>query len=710
MPQQLLRESIQQSEGSAPAVQAAALLHCARVMTQFDKVTADQLLERGITVTQSLSDDDERSLLLEEFPSIAAGTNPKRAIELYESLEKKDWSSSDRLLFSMLGHRHIAEAVAYLTSPNVSANFSYNALTNAMADCGEDGDAQRTLLRSAMNAIMREPGEMNGFGSQSFLQVLNYFWMLLPNEEMKTFLHSFVRRVLDEPDQKGNSKLRGADGREVHFNSMQQQTLFHVFGPLRHIDPEFAESVRQTHSELAKAAAIYPYGPFGVTASAEPPKPAPKMRHCSPEKAMEWDFINFRRLPVAEWLKTTWEESFSQAMTFLTVDTKPGNPNLHPHEVWPSTQEFRVLMYKAGRYEGRNAAKRLDRIPNPDVRLLAKIELIAGIVGLPQLGGTSRAPRPIEDSPAMQRAKSSQAFTTLNLAALPIRWEGKGPARRVHTEFAACDAHRSKWGQVLRRETALFRRDGQLEESRGSLSDLVCAYDADGRLVSIEISGEDGPKRFLCIYDNNSRLVRVEQTRNETTQIVSSGPIGTAAHWGGGFSTTVFSYAVTPAGFRTDSAIALSIEYDGNGRPVVLSYTLDRGMQSLTKREWDAHGRLISENSRTEFPEAEFEMPSTDLRYEYDSRGRCTSMRTEFGEDHSSGSTFLYDDHDNIVEANSRTHDSRFEYSYDRQGNWTERVTWIWNQAKAEYFKETVERRHIDYFPAKDSAESDTPD
>jgi hypothetical protein len=540
--------------------------------------------------------------------------------------------------------------------------------------------------------------------------MLNHFWMLLPNEEMKTFLHSMVRRALDERDKKVNSNLRGVEGREVHFNSMQQQTLFHVFGPLRHIDPEFAESLIQTRSELAKAVAIYPYGPFGVTASSEPPKPAPKMRDCSPEKAMEWDFINFRWLPVVEWLKTTWEESFSQAMTLLTVDTKPGNPNLNPHEVWPSTQEFRVLMYKAGRYEGRDAAKRLDRIPNPDVRLLAKIELIAGTVGLPQLGGTSRAPRRIEDSPAMQRAKSSEAFTSLNLAALAIRWEGKGPARRVHTEFAAFDAHRSQWGLVLRRETALFRRDGQLEESRGSLSDLVCAYDADGRLVSIEVSGEDGPRRFLCNYDNNSRLVRVEQTRDETIPIVSSGPIGTAAHWGGGFSNSVYSFVVTPAGFRMDRAIALSIEYDSNGRPVVLSYTLNGGMQCLTKREWDTNGRLISENSRTDFPGAGFEMPSTGLRYEYDSRGRYTSMRTEFGEDYSTASTFLYDDRDNIVEANSRTHGSRFEYAYDRQGNWTERVTWIWNQAKAEYFKETVERRHIDYFPAKDSAGSDTSD
>jgi len=168
MPQQLLREAIQRAERSAPAVQAAALVHCARVMTKFDKVTADQLLERGITVTQSLS-HDECSLLLEEFPSIAAGTNPRRAIELYELLEKKE-SGSDRLLFAMLGHGHISEAVTYLSSPNLGANFPYSALLNAMADCGDDPDARRTLLRSAMKAIEKNPGGTDSFGGHSFVR------------------------------------------------------------------------------------------------------------------------------------------------------------------------------------------------------------------------------------------------------------------------------------------------------------------------------------------------------------------------------------------------------------------------------------------------------------------------------------------------------------------------------------------------------------
>src|SRR5262249_43995702 len=121
MPQQLLREAIQQAEGSAPVVQAAALAHCARVMTKFDNIAANQLLERAVHLTHSLA-SDERSLLLEEFPSIAAGINPALAIELLESLEKKEWGSN-RLLFAMLEHGHISEAVTYLTNPSLGAAF-----------------------------------------------------------------------------------------------------------------------------------------------------------------------------------------------------------------------------------------------------------------------------------------------------------------------------------------------------------------------------------------------------------------------------------------------------------------------------------------------------------------------------------------------------------------------------------------------------------
>ena len=693
MPQQLLLEVLRQAEQSAPAIQAAASVHCARVMAKFDKQSAEQLLDRGISLAQSLS-PDERSILLEEFPSVVAGTNPNRAVELFMSLEQAEWEP-DRLLFAMLAHGHIAEAVEYLSSSRFGANFPFGALMNALADCRDNRDAQRAMLRSAMKAIEKKERGTQGFGGHSFRQVFNLYWTLLPAAEAKAFVRALVQRTLDEEDETGSSRF-GGHRREVRFTSMQQQRLFEFFGPLRHLDLPLAESLLATHAELAEAVEICPYGPFDMSDSLELPVTAPRMEACLPAEAMEWDFRSARWIPVAEWMNTSWENAFSRAMASLDVDTKPRMPNRHPHEVWPSTQEFRLLMYKAGRYEGRDAAARVDRIPHPDVRLLAKIELIAGTVGLPQLGGGSRPPRPIEDSHAMQIAKASQVFTALNLAALPIRWEGKGLAREVQIEFAAWDGDRSQGGLPLRRETSLFRRDGQLEQARGTLLDLTCRYDDNARLLSIEASGEDAPRRFLCSYDDNARLVRVQKTQ-EGKRKESADSFSASAHWGG-FSNSVLESVSTSRGFRVDSASGVDIEYNSHGKPITLAYMRDGDLLCRMKRKWDANGRLLSETNQPNFPEADFEVPSTKLHYEYDSRGICTSMRTDFGEGHTFDSTFLYDDRDNMIELNSSEHHQRFEYTYDPQGNWTARVTWNWDKPEAKYVEAGIERRRIEYF------------
>jgi hypothetical protein len=44
-------------------------------------------------------------------------------------------------------------------------------------------------------------------------------------------------------------------------------------------------------------------------------------------------------------------------------------------------------MYRAGISRGREARVYLDRIPDPDVCLLAEIEFIAALTGLPEISG-----------------------------------------------------------------------------------------------------------------------------------------------------------------------------------------------------------------------------------------------------------------------------------------------------------------------------------
>lgn len=63
------------------------------------------------------------------------------------------------------------------------------------------------------------------------------------------------------------------------------------------------------------------------------------------------------------------------------------SPNEAPKECWLSARECRNILFKAGQHQGLAGEKYLDRIPNPDLRLFAQIELCAAIEGLPQMGG-----------------------------------------------------------------------------------------------------------------------------------------------------------------------------------------------------------------------------------------------------------------------------------------------------------------------------------
>jgi hypothetical protein len=65
-------------------------------------------------------------------------------------------------------------------------------------------------------------------------------------------------------------------------------------------------------------------------------------------------------------------------------------PNPYPRECWPSAEDFRVILYAAGRYDGESGARLFDRIPDGVLRLFGEIEFAAGIAGLAQIGSITR--------------------------------------------------------------------------------------------------------------------------------------------------------------------------------------------------------------------------------------------------------------------------------------------------------------------------------
>ena len=105
--------------------------------------------------------------------------------------------------------------------------------------------------------------------------------------------------------------------------------------------------------------------------------------------------------------------------------------------------------------------------------------------------------------------------------------------------------------------------------------------------------------------------------------------------------------------------------------------------------------------------------------YSYDEHGLPVERATEMGLLGGERSAFRYDAHGNPIEEStaqedrefeadeqgelhvtkerSHTQHTRFQYQYDKQGNWTERVVWGRLEPNPNFERRNVERREITY-------------
>jgi len=187
----------------------------------------------------------------------------------------------------------------------------------------------------------------------------------------------------------------------------------------------------------------------------------------------------------------------------------------------------------------------------------------------------------------------------------------------------------------------------------------------------------------------------------------------------------------------------MTVTYDERDQPAdVLFHDPDHNLLQRVVFTRDRDGRLVSEeivrgellqNALDSAPPEEraranallatvFGPDQTLSRttYAYDQRGRRVERRTRMGTLGENRTTFRYDDYDNPVEETTedrsrevnidengieevtaetvqRQH-ARFEYQYDAQGNWTERVVLSRAEPNPDFRRENVERRNIAYY------------
>ena len=228
---------------------------------------------------------------------------------------------------------------------------------------------------------------------------------MLPPEEALGITREIVNSELARPDLETSASYP-----DVHITSNREHALFEVLHILRHLDPAVAESLIASHAQLAAAARRYPNGI--ETMHEELERQAEEHRKqagasgssCTGGFIMAGDPRDLTRQ--RELWQSTQQGDFGPSLNYALEryreDADAASPNQAPKAFWPSTSRARSTLYAAGKRLGRQAVLLLDRIPDPELRLFAQIELAAALAGLPAFPETSmkqRRPPPSKETP-----------------------------------------------------------------------------------------------------------------------------------------------------------------------------------------------------------------------------------------------------------------------------------------------------------------------
>ena len=157
MSRQLLSDAFDQAQHAGPDVRAAAYLHIARVLNQFDPSKARNLVEQAIAMVEVMRDDRSRPMRFAAV-TLAATVLPDVSLRLISSgwaEETHPGSALMMALFNMMSHGHRAIAVAFFAEPFDGPAYPFDAATNAFGPETREEDRAR-ILRGAVNALRRQ--------------------------------------------------------------------------------------------------------------------------------------------------------------------------------------------------------------------------------------------------------------------------------------------------------------------------------------------------------------------------------------------------------------------------------------------------------------------------------------------------------------------------------------------------------------------------
>jgi len=202
MSKDLLADARKQADDSAAAVKTAALLHIARVLARVQPAQAAQVLDEALALVTMLPEDD-RDILVGEAAALCATVSPQRAFRLAREVSVDRESILTRVLFNMLEHGYVADAVAYLSAPVPGEAYPFDAALQAIGRSPDDGTRLR-IFRGAIHAMhdQRSSSGRDSFHRQHhFMRLFTYHWKRLPADEARALVRELVQSILSEPDQ-----------------------------------------------------------------------------------------------------------------------------------------------------------------------------------------------------------------------------------------------------------------------------------------------------------------------------------------------------------------------------------------------------------------------------------------------------------------------------------------------------------------------------
>ena len=397
----IVGERIRGGQRSKPDVRVAALMRIARVQTAVERGQARNTFEQALDEIERIPGRDA-PFLLEHARFFAAAIAPDLLPSIPLVRRTPHNFEAESLGRIMMEHGNLEAAMELAMRREDASTFPFSIAGMLMDRVSEQ--ERLALLRRAVEAWREAHGDR-------FVWLFQHQWKLLPEEEARDVMREVVRVTLNEPDKPTESTY-DQEG-TIKITSSREQTLFQVLHLLRHLDQPLLESLLSSHPQFAAAAQRFPYGMESIQQEAEGRLKSEGGRRTGFIISGNPDDFPFVRALMQGSQDGDFEQAMEHAQQQYGSDSASEDQNLVPREFWPSTSRFRSILYAAGKRLGEVAARYLTRIDDPDIRLVAQIELAAVLAGLPEFHGMQieyrprsvraqrQMPRPTEGPPVL---------------------------------------------------------------------------------------------------------------------------------------------------------------------------------------------------------------------------------------------------------------------------------------------------------------------